>query len=368
MKKIRIQLIALLVCVGALPVFISFFLVYSMINYQAEVSNQIGFDQVLEEYSQDLKKIAQYDLKNERVYRKKFENIQDLKIVVEASDGVLQRIKKSMFKFYSFLFGAFFLILFLIGSYISRLISARYKKAYLKLQEKDEKEKYLSQFEKISDITKKLNHEMKKPLGPIEIWNQNLKEAFRRNDKNKEKVLQQALQVISEEVATLKSFINSFNKFSSLPEPQLKICKVSEFFNWTISKYTEVYPDAHIKLNLSNVAEQSEFLIDEGLISQVFQNLIENALESNPKRQVEFELNAKIQDKEIKIDFINFGKHLCVTESLFENFVSSDLKKGRGLGLSIVKVNMIKHGGDIRAVDFSDGAFFKISLPIKEEK
>jgi|GEM_PF-4931070 len=366
-KRVKIQLMTLLICIGALPVILSFILVHYMIDYQTGISNQIGFDSILEEYTQDLKKVAEYDLENEEVYRKKFENVQDLRIVVESNDGVLSRVKDSLFRFYLLFFGAFFLILFFIGSYISKLISSRYSEAYLELQAKTEKEKYLSQFEKISEITKKLNHEMKKPLGPIEIWNQNLRQSFQSNDENKEEVLEQASQIISEEVATLRSLVNSFNDFSSLPEPQLRVTSVVDFFEWTFSKFKEVYPKAIITLDL-NVTKSVRVNIDESALSLVFQNLIENALEANPNTKVSIEIDCSLNKKSIEIDFRNWGRPLGPNENLFENFVSSSLETGKGLGLSIVKVSMLKHGGDVKVLPFEEGAFFKLRLPVHEEQ
>jgi len=365
-KNVKIYLISILTVVGALPVLLSFLLVYSFVGYQAEVSSQLNFEKVIDEYSKDLKVFSKKDSSNEGLYKAKFETLQETKILTESNSGVLKKVERSILKFYVLFFGLFVLITFFLGSFLSKLVSDRFNEAYSELQKKTEKEKYLAQFEKISEITKKLNHELKKPLGPIEIWNQNALASFKEKEEGFEQVFLTSSKVISEEVGILKKMINYFHNFSSLPEPVLKPVDVVNFVDWVRTKFKETYT------NVEFIAEEEKLeklmvSMDEGLMSQIFQNLIENAIEANFNTTVKISISMVVSKSNVEIYFTNWGVEIKNPDSIFQDYVSSKSSvKNSGLGLPIIKISMLKHGGDIEALPFEGGARFKLTLPYQE--
>lgn len=359
--KVRNYLIIILVLTGAVPFIASYFAVKSFSNYQTELARDLSQDNIHDRYSAALKKLSRFDTSNKESYKKEFLKLQDSKILINNKNDILKVVSTSIGKVYIIIFGGFVLILILIGTYLSKIITRIYESTYLELQDKKQRELHLKQFEKISDIVKSLNHELKKPLAPIEAWNQNLISAFKRKSPNLGEVIKSTNSIISDEVNGLKRLINSFNDYTSLPEPIFDKVNVTMFFDEQFEKLKQVYEEVEVIFD-SQLEEIVYKDIDKNLISQVLQNLIENAIEANPGEKVKIEcLLVESQNSHIELHFKNIGKPLDLSKDLFEFGVTSKTdSEGSGIGLALTKITLLKHGGDITIVPFDNGAYFKL--------
>ncbi len=112
--------------------------------------------------------------------------------------------------------------------------------------------------------------------------------------------------------------------------------------------------------------------VDASGLRQVFTNLIVNATKfSNENDQIEIALGAKDGRAVIEVRDHGDGIPKALREKVFERFYRADNSRNRetggsGLGLSIVKTIVTRHGGDIKALETpGGGATFKITLPLK---
>lgn len=362
-KKIKLYLVIILFAVGAVPFGASYYIVKELLGYQQQMTQNLDLDEVSQAYGRSLKKLSSFDSANIENYKNEFSSLQEKRILLAERDGVLKRVNSSIKKVYFMLFGFVSLILFALGSFLSRRISRIYSNTYSELQSKKERERYLSQFEKISDIVKHINHEIKKPLAPIETWNQNILSSYKKDGDKFPDTLEMANKVISEEVGALRKIINSFNTYSSLPEPVFEKIDIGPYLSDLAAKFNEVYEEVEVVVR-NDLSGSVEVHLDRAIVSQVFQNLIENALEANPGRSLLIRVNLYSEAGGVSIDVENEGVELIDLAEIFEPHVTTkgDIG-GQGLGLSISKVSLLKHGGDLIALPKTDGAKFKMTLP-----
>ncbi|MGH1468644.1 MAG: sensor histidine kinase [Bdellovibrionales bacterium] len=364
-KKIKTHLILILILVGVVPFGVSYFMVEGLFSYQNEMAHKLEVNQLADAYGESLKELSKYNPSRELTYKKSFEEIQEKKLLLAKQDGLMQKVSQSLKKVYFVVFGVISLILFFIGSFLSKKISNSYNETYAELQEKKERERYLSQFEKISNVIKSINHEMKKPLAPIEVWNQNIMSSYAKDGDKFFETLEFGNKVISEEVGSLKNIINSFNVYTSLPEPQFEEVNIEEFVKEIALKFNEVYEELLITVKVE-LLKGVLLKVDKKLFSQVFQNLIENALEANPEKPLDLRIIIFLNKGLLFLDVENKGVEVVDRLKIFEpQFTTKKEKNGAGLGLSISKVTILKHGGDLEALPFKDGAKFRITLPLR---
>jgi signal transduction histidine kinase len=130
-----------------------------------------------------------------------------------------------------------------------------------------------------------------------------------------------------------------------------------------IDKFKLVYCDLNFNLDIKKT---TLLALDRNLISQVIQNLIDNAIEANPIIKLHITLTGRIQNDQFILNVFNNGSELTDLSSIFKpHFTTKSDKKNSGLGLTICKSTMIKHGGDLVAIDAQNGACFELNFPTR---
>lgn len=361
--KIKLYLNFILLLVGALPFFASYYFLDQLVSYQIDVSKRINIEQNIDRHKEHLKELSKLNPEDTIRYKQEFEKLHEQQIVVSSQSGLWSSIKSSLSKTYLIAFGGFAFILILLGFVMSQKISGIYSHTYNQLMLESERKRYLQQFENVAEIIKSLNHELKKPLGPIEIWFSNLVKAYYKNNSDFESKLIQTEKVISEEILNLKKYMSSFNKYLMLPEPELTVLSIKPYISHVFEKFKAVY--TNVNFYIQNI-EDTEILLDRNLISQVFQNLIENAIEANPDQNIKIEVFGLISGENYRIRVFNTGIEIKDLDSIFNpHFTTKADKLTSGLGLTICKSTIIKHGGDLIAINVSGGAAFELIFPIR---
>ncbi len=240
-----------------------------------------------------------------------------------------------------------------------------------KLKTQQEKLLNSERHEAWENVARKLAHEIKNPLTPIQLTIDNLKSKYSNEIKetNRDKY-NLNLQTILKQIKQIETLVNEFSDFARMPKPLLKKNNIIEVVNNNIEILKNISKDIKINFNLRN-QKSLFFMFDNEQISRVFFNLIKNSIESiqeKSRKSTDFD---KIIDIEIvqRKDYI--GIDLSDTgigflknnaKQLIKPYFTTK-EKGSGLGLSIVNKIINDHDGNIQFMNTKIGAKIEINLP-----
>ena len=218
-------------------------------------------------------------------------------------------------------------------------------------------------------IARKLAHEIKNPLTPIQLTIDNLKSKYLTEVDNdiKEKYLNN-LQTINKQIKQIENLVNEFSDFARMPKPLFKKNNLVEIIKSNVDLLKKI--DINIKINFICSNEKIFFLSDYEQLSRVFLNLIKNSIESiHEKVRKTSNINKIIDIEIIEIrDYITIniiddgvGFSNIDTKKLIKPYFTTK-QKGTGLGLSIVNKIINDHNGSIEFINTQNGAKVKIIL------
>ena len=242
-----------------------------------------------------------------------------------------------------------------------------------KLKYQQEKLLTSERHEAWENVARKLAHEIKNPLTPIQLTIDNLSSKYleKVEESNKEKY-QQNLQTIQKQIKQIENLVNEFSDFARMPKPLIKENNLYEVINENIILLSKI--DSNIKIKLINHLHNN-FLanFDYEQFNRLFFNLIKNSIESIQEKA---EKDNKI-DKNIDIEIRERRDYIIInildTGIGFKDKKTKDLikpyfttkQKGTGLGLSIVDKIISDHNGSINFLNQNNGAKIQISIPNK---
>ena len=240
-----------------------------------------------------------------------------------------------------------------------------------KLKYQQEKLLTSERHEAWENVARKLAHEIKNPLTPIQLTIDNLSSKYleKVEESNKEKY-QQNLQTIQKQIKQIENLVNEFSDFARMPKPLIKENNLYEVINENIILLSKI--DANIKIKLINHLHNN-FLanFDYEQFNRLFFNLIKNSIESIQEKA---EKDNKI-DKNIDIEIRERRDYIIInildTGIGFKDKKTKDLikpyfttkQKGTGLGLSIVDKIISDHNGSINFLNQNNGAKIQIIIP-----
>ncbi len=227
--------------------------------------------------------------------------------------------------------------------------------------------------EKISgwqEFARRLAHEIKNPLTPIRLSIQELKRRVPETDPRFKKLVEDASDVVEEEIGALTRLVDEFSQFAKLPDVVPELVDVKEFLEEFLSAYGGFEPDAKVTLEIS----EGEILaaIDRVLMKRVLANLVMNAIQATGKGKAEITIRCYTIPAtgavELRVEDNGPGVSSEKAEKVFEPYYTTK-SEGTGLGLAIVKRTVLQHQGSI-ALRRSPvgGAAFVIHLPPAEKE
>lgn len=236
---------------------------------------------------------------------------------------------------------------------------------------KNQQEKLLNseRHEAWSTVARKLAHEIKNPLTPIQLTIDNLRSKYLKNfddtDKNKFK---NNLNIILNQIKQIENLVNEFSDFARMPKPVIKENDLVKIIYNNIKLLEKLNPSIKILLNHNHDA--INFDCDLEQINRAIFNLIKNSIESiNEKRSknVDFEgiINIEITKRRAYIDVViedngvGFAKQN--NKELIKPYYTTK-KNGSGLGLSIVNKIITDHNGSLNLSNYTKGARVKITF------
>jgi two-component system nitrogen regulation sensor histidine kinase NtrY len=238
-----------------------------------------------------------------------------------------------------------------------------------KLKSQQEKLIIKERHEAWENLARKLAHEIKNPLTPIQLTIDRLKSKYSEKIADHEKDdFSKSLLIIGKQIKQIENLVNEFSDFARMPKPILKDNNLVSLIKDNIKLINEL----DSKTVIDFTTNKSDILLnsDSEQLSRVFFNLIKNSIESIQDKKINnVDLNGKIEisinENADKINFIiidnglGFGIFAENIRDILNPYFTTK-KKGTGLGLSIVNKIINDHNGKINFVSLENGAKIEI--------
>ena len=219
------------------------------------------------------------------------------------------------------------------------------------------------------NLARKMAHEIKNPLTPIQLTIDRLKNKYSNQlEDNDQESFKDNLKIINNQIKQIEKLVNEFSDFARMPKPIFKNNDLLIIMNESINLMSEL--DKSIKISIKNNVEKIIFNSDKEQLGRVFLNLIKNSIESiqeksektsNINKNIAIELNDNDNHISLIINDTGVGfKNLSTNVKDILNPYFTTKKKGTGLGLSIVNKIINDHSGDIKFKSKDEGAEVKI--------
>jgi len=200
-----------------------------------------------------------------------------------------------------------------------------------------------------SDIARKIAHEIKNPLTPMQLCAEMLLKKF-KSEVSDAKKFENYLLTILKHCEDIRRIVGEFVDFARFPHPVFEVCDIVKIIQDNIRSRIILFPD--VKYTFNYQQESLKFICDPNQINQIMINILKNAEESMKENSCEnqsIEIKLEKEDMYIKIIINDSGPGFAkealdnATEAYF-----TTRAKGTGLGLAIVKKIAQDHYGEIR--------------------
>jgi two-component system, NtrC family, nitrogen regulation sensor histidine kinase NtrY len=220
------------------------------------------------------------------------------------------------------------------------------------------------------ELARRLAHELRNPLFPMQITVENLQRARQLDAKQFLEVFNESTATLKAELTNLNSIVGRFSDFSKMPAPHFARVDVNEALRNIIRLFEpqfNIVGKPPITPEYFLAESLPEIDADAVLLHRAFQNLVLNALDAMPAGGT-LTLRTSRQEGSVRIDVTDTGTGLTQEECsrLFTPYYTTK-HQGTGLGLAIVQSVVSDHHGSITvSTEEGCGATFQIELPIRQ--
>jgi len=216
------------------------------------------------------------------------------------------------------------------------------------------------------ELARRLAHELKNPLFPLQLTVENLVRARQLPAGEFDEVFQESTRTLEMEIGNLKAIIGRFSDFSKMPKPELERIDARDVVERVSSLYANAsaHEDAKIVFEKSVADEPMPLMADPELMHRALSNLVLNAMDAMPHGGT-LTVSAKPREEQVEIRVADTGEGLTPEECerLFTPYYTTK-QHGTGLGLAIVQSVIADHAGRIAVESrMGGGAEFVITLP-----
>ena len=214
------------------------------------------------------------------------------------------------------------------------------------------------------EIARRLSHELKKPLFPIQLSIETLRRSLERDPPGRpefEALFRESSDTILQELRSLRRVVESFGDIARLPKPRLAPMDLSRLAERVLALYRTVAPEVQVETDLPEGVTVSG---DAELLARALGNLVANALEAMPAGGT-LTLRTRVDAEGALVEVADTGPGLG-DEQLAQLFTPYHTTKpgGTGLGLVIAQGIAVDHGGGIEASsEPGRGTTFRLVLP-----
>jgi signal transduction histidine kinase len=217
------------------------------------------------------------------------------------------------------------------------------------------------------ELARRLAHELKNPLFPLQLTVENLIRARSQSPEQFDEVFSESSRTLLGEITNLKTIIGRFSEFSKMPQPQLQQVQVNDVLQGVAQLYQaqfEVPGRAPIACKLELDIHLPTIAADPDLLHRAISNLVLNAMDAMPTGGT-LTLRSRSDTDKVMLEVCDTGSGLTreECERIFTPYYTSK-QHGTGLGLAIVQSVVSDHGGRISVrSEPGQGSTFVIELP-----
>jgi signal transduction histidine kinase len=220
------------------------------------------------------------------------------------------------------------------------------------------------------EIARRLAHELRNPLFPLQITVENLQRARHLEPDEFLEVFNESTSTLKAELANLNAIVGRFADFSRMPAPQFSSVDLNDALRSVVRLFEPQFnvigkPTITAEYFLAEPGPQID--ADADLLHRAFQNLLLNALDAMPAGGT-LTLRTSVREARARIEITDTGVGLTPEECarLFTPYFTTK-QHGTGLGLAIVQAVISDHHGTITVTsDEARGTTFRIELPVRQ--
>jgi len=226
-----------------------------------------------------------------------------------------------------------------------------------------------------SEMARRLAHEIKNPLTPIQLAAERLRHKYLHTmDQKDANTLDRLTNTIVQQVETMKEMVNTFSDYARTPEIKAQAMDINALMSEVLDLFTNLNQKTKIELNLEPHLPMVN--ADVSRLRQVFNNLLKNAFDAcenstNSTLTITSQCISTAGAKYVEISISDSGPGIAedIMERIFEPYVTTKAK-GTGLGLAIVKKIIEEHNGIVWLENNQDkaGVSAIIRLPIIQKQ
>ena len=231
---------------------------------------------------------------------------------------------------------------------------------------------YLQQISAWQEFARRLAHEIKNPLTPIQLAIQDVSESYQGEDPAHRRHLSEARSIIEEEVQALRILVSEFSEFARLPQANRQTMSLKELLQSVGNAIPGLLADIPgakaYKVVIDDIQAGSTLQADASMLRRALLNLIQNAaqaLQGAKRQDGQILVRCFEEDHSIKFEVEDDGPGITQQnpELIFEPYVTTK-EMGSGLGLAIVKKIVFEHYGQVTSSKSRlGGAKFSIMIP-----
>lgn len=211
-----------------------------------------------------------------------------------------------------------------------------------------------------SEAARRIAHEIKNPLTPIQLSAQRIAKKFRLNDPGTAAAIEEGCATIVNEVGQLKRMVDEFSRFASLPAVHLQTSEIAPILDDVARLYRDVKPGVVVRVDADPTLR---LLVDPEQIRRALINLLDNAIEATTEGEIVLRTRTGERSAILEVADTGRGVSDADKERLFLPYFSTK-REGTGLGLAIVHRIVKDHDGSISVHDNQKGGTrFEIELP-----
>ncbi|WP_336081043.1 sensor histidine kinase NtrY-like [Thalassospira sp. CH_XMU1448-2] len=226
-----------------------------------------------------------------------------------------------------------------------------------------------------ADVARRIAHEIKNPLTPIQLSAERLKRRYLKQIKDDQEVFQICTDTIIRQVSDIGRMVDEFSSFARMPSPKMKMENLSDLVKSAVFLQKQAHSEISYDFDRTGI-EDLKISCDAHQVNQCLINTLKNAAEAIegrekpqegelPRGRIEISISMSPNNQRVFVAVSDNGKGLPAEhrERLTEPYVTTR-SKGTGLGLAIVKKIMEDHGGELILSDgVESGATITLSFP-----
>jgi two-component system, NtrC family, nitrogen regulation sensor histidine kinase NtrY len=222
------------------------------------------------------------------------------------------------------------------------------------------------------ELARRLAHELKNPLFPLQLTVENLVRAREQSPEIFEEIFRESSATLLAEINNLKAIISRFSEFSKMPKPQFQRVDANEVVRGVARLFQAQLQNrdyAPIQCELELQERLEPIAADPELLHRAISNLVLNAMDAMPQGGT-LTIRTRRDGERVHFEVADTGTGLTAEECdrLFTPYYTSK-QHGTGLGLAIVQSVVSDHGGKISARSQAGrGTTFAIELPANLDK